>query len=203
MTYRLPPAPIMDDPNVKVVQDVCTPGHLKALREYGDALIAKHPLPAKVGFNAESAVDESKRRAVVQWLPFPDHDKRTQWIYAMAADVLQQANGLYWRYHLTDFYDQLHYIRYTAPVDHFSWHQDRGDDWRRPQRKLAFTLLLSDPSEYEGGGFQIFDGREITIKAQDAGTFIIFPSFIQHRVLPVTRGERRSLVGWAAGPAFR
>ena len=49
----------------------------------------------------------------------------------------------------------------------------------------------------------MFDGEPITIKENRPGSFIVFPSFIQHRVLPVTKGTRRSLVGWASGPKFR
>lgn len=203
MSYRLPAMPVMTDPSVKCCDGHLTPMHLKTLRAMGDALIAARPLEAKVGFNESSRVREDKRKAITQWLPFPTRDNGTQWIYDMCADVVQQANGLYWRYDLTDFYDQLHYVRYTAPSDHFMWHRDSGDDWRRPQRKLAFSLLLSDPSEYEGGAFAINDGAEQEVKASEAGTFIIFPASLLHRVMPVTRGERRALIGWASGPPLR
>ena len=203
MSYRLPEMPVMTDPSVICADAGLTPMQLKAIRELGDALIAARPLEAQVGFHAESRVREDKRKAVTQWLPFPTADNGTQWIYDMAGDVVQQINALHWRRDLTSFHDQLHYVRYTAPGDHFTWHRDSGDDWRRPQRKLAFSLLLSDPSEYEGGGFQIHDGAEQTVKATEAGTFIIFPASMLHRVLPVTRGERRALIGWASGPPLR
>lgn len=203
MSYLLPPVSVMTDPSVKCVDAGMAPGQIKDLRELGDRLIATRPIEAKVGFNAESRVDEGKRKAVTQWLPFPTADPGTQWVYDMCADVVQQMNGLYWRFDLTHFYDQLHYVQYVAPSDHFTWHRDSGDDWRRPQRKLSFSLLLSEPGEYEGGEFMIHDGAEQTVKASDAGTFIIFPATMLHRVLPVTRGVRRSLIGWAAGPPLR
>ena len=203
MSYRLPPPPVMVDPSVKCCDAGLTPGQLKAIRELGDGLLAERPIAARVGFNEASRVDPAKRHAVVQWLPFPTATNGTAWIYEMCADVIQQANGLHWRYDVTDFYDQLHYVCYAAPSDHFTWHRDSGDDWRRPQRKLAFSLLLSDPSEYEGGAFQVNDGAEHTVAATEAGTFIIFPASMLHRVLPVTRGARRALIGWAAGPPLR
>jgi hypothetical protein len=197
------PYPVLVDPSVKCADAELSPMQIKAIREYGDALIAATPLPAKVGYNEQSRQDPRVREAVTQWLPQPAADPRSTWIYDMAWEVVQQINGQVWRYDLTDFHDQLHYVRYDAPSGHFTWHRDSGDDWRRVQRKLAFSLLLSDPSEYDGGGFQIFDGGERTVKASEAGTFIIFPAWTQHRVLPVTRGERRALIGWAGGPPFR
>jgi hypothetical protein len=203
MPYLLPPPPVMNDPSVKCADSGMTPMQVKAIRELGDALIATRPLEAMVGFHEASRVDESKRKAITQWLPFPTVDNGTQWIYDLCADVVQQINGIYWRFDLTHFYDTLLYARYTAPSDHFTWHRDSGDDWRRPQRKLAFSLLLSEPSEYEGGGFQIHDGVEHTVNATEPGTFIIFPASMLHRVLPVTRGERRALIGWASGPPLR
>jgi len=203
MPYPLPDMPVMNDPTVKCADSGMTPMQIKAIRELGDALIEARPLEAKVGFNEQSRVDLSKRKAITQWLPFPTRDNGTAWIYEMCADVVQQINGLYWRYDLTHFYDTLLYARYTAPMDHFTWHRDSGDDWRRPQRKLAFSLLLSEPHEYEGGEFSVNDGVEQTVRATEPGTFIIFPAFMLHRVLPVTRGERRALIGWASGPPLR
>ena len=205
------PYPVMADPSVKCVDAELSPMQIKAIREYGDGLIAAHPLAAKVGYNESSHADPVLRQAVTQWLPQPDYGRLTTlgpggesaWIYAMAWTVVQQVNGLIWRYDLTDFYDQLHYVRYDAPSGHFAWHRDSGDDWRRVQRKLAFSLLLSDPGEYDGGEFQIFDGGERTVQASEAGTMILFPAFTQHRGLPVTRGERRALIGWAGGLPFK
>lgn len=209
-SYRIPPYPVMDsDPIVKVASCVLNAEQVAEIRRIGDDLLDKWPLDGRVGFNEVSGVRPEKRKATVQWLHFPDKAPEHGWIYDAGADVLQQANALYWRLEITDFYDLLHYIRYDAgdaPEEHdghFDWHMDKGDHWRRPQRKLAFSLLLSDPSEYEGGEFQVFDGEPITIKENRPGSFIVFPSFIQHRVLPVTKGTRRSLVGWASGPKFR
>ncbi len=208
-TYRIPPYPIMSDPNVKVVDAVLTREEVERIRQIGDDLLDRNPLEGRVGFNDQARVNPYKRKATVQWLDHPEIKPEFGWIYDAGAYVLQQANGLFWQYEITDFYDMLHYIRYNAgdtPEEHdghFDWHMDKGDDWRRPQRKLAFTCILSDPDEYEGGEFQIFDGCPVTIQHGGVGSFIVFPSYIQHRVTPVTRGSRRSLVGWASGPKFR
>ena len=75
-------------------------------------------------------------------------------------------------------------------------------------RKLSLTLLRTDPSEYEGGDFQLRWFKEKTIKietpksAKALGTVIIFPSFVCHRVTPIIKGERQSLVNWSLGRPF-
>jgi PKHD-type hydroxylase len=35
------------------------------------------------------------------------------------------------------------------------------------------------------------------------GSVILFPSFTMHRVTPVTKGVRRSLVLWVGGEAYK
>jgi PKHD-type hydroxylase len=166
-------------------------------------MLAENPLPAQIGYHVYRRVVESKRKATTQWLPHYADDPAVQWMYETLGYLIQEANAHTWHFDMWGFYDQLHYVRYDAGGDHFDWHQDRGNDWRRPQRKLAVSVLLSDPDEYDGGEFQIFDGQEQTVKIRSIGTAYVFPSFVQHRVLPVTRGARRSLLGWACGERFR
>ena len=85
---------------------------------------------------------------------------------------------------------------------HYNWHMDlNGANMRGKSRKLSFSLLLNDPSEFEGGKLE-FDG--VTEQPdQKQGTVIIFPSYAIHRVTPVTSGVRYSAVTWVNGPAFR
>lgn len=71
-------------------------------------------------------------------------------------------------------------------------------------RKLSLVIQLSDPSEYEGGRLYFpevvgFDPE----KCVQRGSLIIFPSFLQHAVLPVTQGVRTSFVTWFWGPKWK
>jgi PKHD-type hydroxylase len=69
---------------------------------------------------------------------------------------------------------------------------------------LSISVQLSDPSEYEGGDLQFsLYGDRTVIAEKEQGTMVIFPSYMRHRVTPVTRGTRRSLVTWITGPPFR
>lgn len=68
------------------------------------------------------------------------------------------------------------------------------------QRKISASLLLNDESEYEGGDFVIL---EEVVKVKKQGTIIVFPSFMAHKVTPVTKGVRYSAVCWMAGPKWK
>ena len=73
-----------------------------------------------------------------------------------------------------------------------------------PVRKLSLSLQLPEPDAYEGGNFEAraADGSvdaEFWARMRQRGSLIIFPAAVVHRVTPVTRGERRSLVGWVLG----
>ena len=69
-------------------------------------------------------------------------------------------------------------------------------------RKISMTLLLSDPSEFKGGELQFMDKTK-EIKDLKQGQAIFFASFLRHRVAPVKKGVRRSLVMWFGGPPLR
>jgi PKHD-type hydroxylase len=103
--------------------------------------------------------------------------------------------------------DSLQYTVYdSADEQHYDWHQDIGPDHNH--RKISFVLLLSDPAAYEGGNFEIGQAgggpRSHTVgPLKTKGSALAFPSFLSHRVSPVTKGVRRSLVGWIAGPKLK
>ena len=78
-------------------------------------------------------------------------------------------------------------------------------------RKISMSLQLTDGSEYEGGDLEFCSenipskDREFTSckDARNKGTFIFFPSFLFHRVKPVTKGIRKSLVVWFIGRPYK
>ena len=89
--------------------------------------------------------------------------------------------------------------------NHYDNHFDMRLDDRASMRKLGVTVQLSKPSEYKGGEFMFSDDIETPnqdiLKKQ--GTVIVFPSFIYHKVAPVTEGVRYSLVGWYEGSHWK
>ena len=71
-------------------------------------------------------------------------------------------------------------------------------------RKLSFAMQLSDPDEYEGGNVQLMDeAGKSYIAPRQRGSIMLFDSRTQHRVLKVTKGVRKSLVGWVLGPRWK
>ena len=87
---------------------------------------------------------------------------------------------------------------------HYSWHHDI--DWNRNDgldRKLSVTVQLSHVDEYEGGDFSFSECTSPDpVVSKQKGTVLVFPSYLQHAVQPVTSGTRRSLVAWFEGPKW-
>ncbi len=113
------------------------------------------------------------------------------------------ANG--WRFELSGFVadDMPYLMRYPhAMQSHYDWHVDMGRAYAA-SRKLAFTIQLTDATDYAGGDLE-FHNVEIDAKSlRQKGTLAIFPTYWLHRVKPVTKGTRDTVVGWVHGPSFR
>ena len=97
-----------------------------------------------------------------------------------------------------------------SDADFYDWHQDCILEQPEPyQRKLSFIMQLSGSEEYEGGDLMFMPqyipgwNEQKAAAVREQGTVIIFPSFYAHKVTPVTKGTRRSLVAWVEGPAWR
>ena len=105
-----------------------------------------------------------------------------------------------------EYLEDLQLTRYVAPDGHYDFHID-GDGHSRKNiddsvRKLSMSCLLTDPSEFEGGNFQLQTSATPYNIKLEKGDIIMFPSYVLHRVSPVTKGTRHSLVAWAHGSAF-
>ena len=109
-------------------------------------------------------------------------------------------------------YRNCHDIQYTEYRGDVNGTYDWHDDLEGPhlgkafERKLSIIIQLTDPSQYTGGDLELMnidltDQHKDDIKMQ--GTIIAFPSFVKHRVSPVTSGIRNSLVTWLEGPPWR
>lgn len=115
-------------------------------------------------------------------------------------EVANQAAG--WNFALSGQED-TQFARYkSSNLGHYDWHMDAAMPKNGVQRKLSCVILLSDPTEFEGGVLQ-FKGLEDEILLCKQGSIIVFPSFVEHKVTPVTKGVRHTAVAWANGPSFR
>jgi PKHD-type hydroxylase len=128
--------------------------------------------------------------------------QKTQWIFEKLSHSINEVNNQYFNFDLDGLIEGIQFTKYEAPGQHYDWHIDKGNFG--PTRKLSLTIQLSDPEEYEGGDLEVNIGVRNTIsceKTQGCATF--FPSYILHKVTPVTKGTRYSLVAWVYGPNFK
>lgn len=137
------------------------------------------------------------RTSTIGWI-LPGSE--TQWIFEKLFDAVSACNRDVYHFDLSDTLDRLQYTEYRSG-DHYAWHQDLSSGLLS-LRKLSITVQLSAPDAYDGGEMEFFNyGTPHVPKTQ--GTVAVFPSYVPHRVRPVTRGVRKSLVAWATGPHFR
>lgn len=140
------------------------------------------------------------RKSKTSWIKLNDE---TTWLYDSLAYIARQINGQFYEYDLSGFVEDMQYTVYHGDGgDHYSWHIDKGIPQLAP-RKLSMVLQLTDPSEYVGGDLEFFYSSTPMKATKKKGLIYVFPSWMVHRVTPVTSGIRRSLVIWVAGPKFR
>jgi PKHD-type hydroxylase len=159
-------------------------------------------LEGKLGSNTD--VRDSK-------LAFFQLQKEHQWLFDAVLEPVFAANKQHWRFHISAC-EPTQYTTYE-PGQFYSWHVDQHSEpypdgtFAGMTRKLSITIQLTDPDDYDDGDFEIRDYCDYdsvqTIKGlRPRGSLLVFPSFLMHRVTPVTRGVRRSLVCWIVGPPF-
>ena len=147
------------------------------------------------------ASDHNLRRADLVWL---DDVPGTEWVMDRIIALVRDANRMVYDFDLREFSESPQVARYGAEREgHFGWHSDIGDGRVAARRKMTMVVQLSDPAAYEGGTLELMPDANCRPAARDRGAATFFPSFVLHRVTPVTAGERWSLTIWAHGPAFR
>ena len=159
--------------------------------------------------NKSGREDPKIRKTSVHFIKGKDNN-----INELAWHFLREANRIQFNYELT-FFQAIQFAEYKDG-GFYEWHQDAsGIDPENETRKLSLTLVLSNPDTFEGGELQFYNGGrpledmgEITaeqvtndIKAQ--GSVIVFDSRDFHRVTPVVKGIRHSVVCWCVGPNFK
>ena len=158
-------------------------------------------------------VKKNTRDSKITWLQEP-------WMYRELKPYLEDANRLaHWNFDF-DWIESLQFTKY-AKNQFYNWHTDAFAETYKSSspthnnkiRKLSFTCQLSDPNDYEGGELEFVIPQtfkhELKFSAYKLkeiipqGSLVVFPSFLLHRVKPVTKGVRYSLVSWALGFPFK
>ena len=137
------------------------------------------------------------RKSNVRWLP---PDERTNWIFHRLKEYTSEANGVF-SLDICGFTEFLQFTEYEGKGSKYGYHVDVGPgNWHR---KLSIIVQLSNPNDYEGGDVHINTGGPPILVPKERGNVILFPSILQHEVLPLVSGNRYSLVSWVSGPAWK
>jgi PKHD-type hydroxylase len=147
------------------------------------------------------AKDHNIRRADLVWL---DNVADTGWVMDQIIDMVRIANRDTFGFDLTEFGESVQVAHYDgARKGHFDWHSDIGDGRLAAKRKLTLVAQLSATESYEGGALEVMPSSHAVTAQRLQGAVTIFPSYLLHRVTPVTEGRRVSMTVWAHGPTFR
>ena len=154
------------------------------------------------GAGDTSGINLQIRASDIAWISFKPEIAH---IWEKLSNAVAEVNSRYFHFDLTGFHEPMQLGVYTEQQQgHYDWHIDAAPSDRNVPRKLSLAMLLSDPSEFEGGEFQVKTANdEVQTLECVKGRAWFFPSYTLHRVAPVTKGVRRSLVLWVGGPAFR
>ena len=160
---------------------------------------AQKPQQAQVGVGKPGGGTDTKKRITkISWIPFQEMGH----MYQDLNKFIQQANENHFGFGDIRVTEQAQFTEYPEG-GFYDWHMDCDVNMQHepPVRKISMTLLLNDPSEFEGGDLELMaPGKFANLKQ---GHAIIFASFLNHRVNPVTKGMRQSLVCWFGGKPFR
>ena len=162
------------------------------------------------------ALNRDKRNSKNAWVP------TTHWTAGFVWHYVERANRENFLYDIRNIDGESMQFTQYGIGEFYGWHNDAGisgqykpvsvgnhhegraQDYLNENlelvRKLSFVVQLSDPDDYEGGNLQLLaeDGKSY-FAPRKRGTVIVFDSRTQHRVLKVTKGVRKSLVGWVVG----
>lgn len=167
-----------------------------------------------------NALDKEKRNSRNAWIP------TTEWVGGFIWHYITRANRENFLYDLTCIDGESIQFTEYGEGQFYSWHNDAGiatqykpagvgnhdnarvNDFMNEQleqvRKLSFVVQLSNHDDYEGGNLQLMtESGKSYFAPRKRGTVILFDSRTQHRVLKVTKGVRKSLVGWTVGPRWK
>ncbi len=138
------------------------------------------------------------RKNKVSWL-FSNDDM--EWVFRRVTDIILNLNDKFFKFDIFGLNEGFQFTNYKAPSDKYGKHVDSA--LNTLVRKLSISIQLTDPKEYEGGELYLYNSDKGDLMDKTQGTLIMFPSYILHEVMPVTKGERNSLVTWVTGKQFK
>ena len=143
-------------------------------------------------------IDTKTRTSHISWIPF----KKMTEMYKDIEKIMKATNSNHFGFDGMQITEMAQYTEYPEG-GFYEWHVDNDVNFQHepPVRKISMTCLLSPENEFEGCDLELVkEGQRASLKQ---GHAIFFASFIRHRVSPVIRGNRKSLVMWFGGTPFK
>ena len=183
---------------VETTQPIFTPEQCKMIIQAGRAEPRNDAGVGNEKGTKGGHVDTNTRTSHISWIPF----SKMADMYKDIDKIMQATNRNHFGFDGMTINEMAQYTEYPEG-GFYEWHVDNDVNMQHepPVRKISMTLLLSPESEFEGGDLELMsEGKVAKIKQ---GHAVFFASFIRHRVKPVTRGRRQSLVMWFGGTPFK
>ena len=181
---------------VETTTPLFTPDQCRQIIECGRR---QPPQKAQVGMGKPGGgLDTKKRITTISWIPFKEMPE----MYDQVNVFIQKANRNHFGFNNIQITENAQFTEYPKG-GFYDWHMDSDVNMQHepPVRKISMTVLLSPENQFEGGDLELMaPGKYAKLKQ---GHAICFASFLNHRVAPVTRGVRQSLVMWFGGTQFR
>jgi len=131
----------------------------------------------------------------------PSNKLEFDWVFRRCVDIVLNCNERFFQFDLHRI-QNLQYTVYEVGQKYGKHIDMLYRSSSQDVRKLSFSVQLSDPADYEGGDLLLHHGDEPYVCTKEQGSISLFPGYILHEVTPVTKGTRRSLVGWVTGPRW-
>ena len=180
---------------VETTKPIFTPEQCKLIIEAGRSEPRQQ---GQVGGGATGTIDTKTRTSHISWIPF----KKMLDMYKDIEKIMKVTNGNHFGFDNVQITELAQYTEYSEG-GFYDWHMDCNVNCvnEPPVRKISMTCLLSPESEFEGGDLELMSEGKVAKLKQ--GHAVFFASFLNHRVKPVTKGNRKSLVMWFGGTPFK
>ena len=187
---------------IKSGEPVLTPQQCDELIRIGQT---EPKIDATIGTDDKNKkVDNSYRKSNISWIPFA----KAVPIYQVIRQWMEVTNNNCFGFDTIQLSEQAQYAEYDKD-GFYNWHMDSNIEMSAMPtvRKISMTLLLNDPEDFEGGDLEIFCGDTMNSEKNkfklERGYAVFFASFLLHRVMPIIKGNRKSLVMWFGGTPLK
>lgn len=137
---------------------------------------------------------------------FEANNKELEFVAEIVSSFTQTVNDKYWNFDIKGFAEPLQFLTYKKGGKYDS-HMDinwENLNSKRPNRKITTIIQLTDDDKYYGGDLKIdVDNKNDFFIPRKKGDIVCFPSFLLHKVFPVKKGVRHSIVSWLSGDSWK